>query len=90
MFFYANTKKGGKAFEISIVLLLKKIFKTKPKLFGDTCYFGLTSLLLPFNISTDKSQPPFSMKTTTKADALTTHPPGNKAVAWRALPLHWS
>lgn len=34
MFFYANTKKGGKAFEISIVLLLKNIFKTKLNCLG--------------------------------------------------------
>lgn len=69
MLFCPNIEKGGKAFEVSIVLLLKKIFETKPKLSGDTCYFGFTTLLLPFIFSTDKSQPPFSMKTTTEADA---------------------
>lgn len=87
MLFCPNIQKRGKTFEISTVLLLKKIFETKPKLSGNTCYFGFTTLLLPFIISTDENQTPFSMRTTTEADALTTYTPGNKAVAWRALPF---
>lgn len=71
MFLCPNIKKGGKAFEISIVLFLKRYSKPSLNCARSPCCFGFTTLHLAFIIGIDnKSQPPFQRKTTTESDTL--------------------